>query len=89
MLSDAGDILKTLTTHEVDLVISGHKHVPNIWRINDTIVVNAGSLCSRKLRGKIGNSYIVYNITDEDIEIFLNNVGGEKFLFGKYARNRL
>ncbi|WP_407380596.1 metallophosphoesterase family protein [Methanobrevibacter sp.] len=86
VLSDAGDVLKTLTTHEVDLVLSGHKHVPNIWRINETIIVNAGSLCSNKLRGKIGNSYNVYIIDDETIEIFLNNVGGEKFLFGKYRR---
>ena len=86
VLSDAGDILKTLTSHEVDLVLSGHKHVPNIWRINETVIVNAGSLSSNKLRGKIGNSYNVYNITGDSIEIFLNNVGGEKFLFGKYRR---
>ena len=89
VLSDAGDILKTLTTHEVDLILSGHKHVPNIWKINDTVVVNAGSLCSTKLRGKIKNSYNVYNISDDEIEIFLNYVGGEKFLFGKYPRNSL
>ena len=89
VLSDAGDVLKTLTTHDVDLVLSGHKHVPNIWKINNTIVVNAGSLCSKKLRGKISYSYMVYNITEEEIEIFLNNLGGEKFLFGKYARNKL
>jgi len=87
VLSDAGDILKTLTTHEVDLVLSGHKHVPNIWKINDTIIVNSGSLCSTKLRGKNKNSYNVYNITDSEIEIFLNEVDGEKFLFGKYPRN--
>lgn len=89
VLSDAGDILKTLTTHEVDLVISGHKHVSNIWKINDTIIVNAGSLCSTKLRGKNKNSYIVYDISEEEISIFLNYVGGEKFLFGKYPRNTL
>lgn len=89
VLSDAGDILKTLTGHEVDLVLSGHKHVPNIWKLNNIIVVNAGSLCSKKLRGKIKNSYMVYNITDDEIEIFLNNINGEKFLFGKYARNEL
>ena len=86
VLSDAGDLLKTLTTHEVDLILCGHKHVPNVWRINDTIVVNAGSIYSNKLRGKIGNSYNVYIIDDDTIEIFLNNVGGEKFLFGKYQR---
>ena len=89
VLSDAGDILKTLTTHEVDLILSGHKHVPNVWKINNTLVVNAGSLCSCKLRGKIKNSYNVYNITDSEIEIFLNTVGGEKLLFGKYPRNSL
>ncbi len=89
VLSDAGDILKTLTTHEVDLIVSGHKHVPNIWRINDTLLVNAGSLCSTKLRGKNKNSYNVYIISDDEIEIYLNTVGGEKFLFGKYTRNKL
>lgn len=89
VLSDAGDILKTLTTHEVDLIVSGHKHVPNIWKINETLVVNAGSLCSTKLRGKNKNSYNVYNITEDEIEIFLNEVNGERFLFGKYSRNKL
>lgn len=89
VLSDAGDILKTLTTHEVDLVLSGHKHVSNTWKINNTLIVNAGSLCSSKLRGKNKNSYNVYNITDDEIEIFLNEVNGERFLFGKYPRNIL
>lgn len=89
VLSDAGDVLKTLTDHEVDIILSGHKHVPNVWNINNTLIVNAGSLCSNKLRGKIGNSYNVYNITDDEIEISLNNVGGENILFGKYPRNRI
>ena len=88
VLSDSGDILKTLTTHEVDLVLSGHKHVPNIWKINNTVVVNAGSLCSDKLRGKNLNSYNVYIISEDEIEIYLHNVDGEKFLFGKYQRNK-
>ena len=87
VLSDAGDVLKTLTSHHVDLVLSGHKHVPNVWRINNTVAVNAGSLCSTKLRGKIKNSYNVYNIKENEIEIFLNEVNGEKFLLEKYPRN--
>lgn len=32
---------------------------------------------------------MMYNVTDDEIEIFLNNMDGEKFLFGKYARNVL
>ena len=89
VLSDSGDILKTLTTHEVDLVLSGHKHVPNIWEINKTLIVNAGSVCSDKLRGKNLNSYNVYNISEDSIEIYLHTVGGERLLFGKYARNKI
>lgn len=86
VLSDAGDILKTLTSHEVDLVLCGHKHVPNIWKINDTVIVNSGSLCSNKLRGKINNSYVVYDVNEKEIKIFLNQIGGERFLFGKFQR---
>ena len=89
VLSDSGDILKTLTTHEVDLILSGHKHVPNIWKINETLIVNAGSLSSVKLRGKNLNSYNVYNISEDNIEIYLHNVGGDKFLFGEYPRNKI
>ena len=89
VLSDSGDILKTLTTHEVDLVLSGHKHVPNLWKINETVIANAGSLCSEKLRGKNLNSYNVYNISEDEIEIYLHNVCGERFLFGSYSRNKI
>ena len=89
ILSDAGDILKTLTTHQVDLILSGHKHVPNIWKINDTIISNTGSLSSTKLRGKNKNSYTVYDISDTEINIYLNEINGEKFLFGNYLRNRI
>ena len=83
------DILKTLTTHQVDLILSGHKHVPNIWKINDTIISNTGSLSSTKLRGKNKNSYTVYDISDTEINIYLYEINGEKFLFGNYLRNRI
>ena len=89
VLSDAGEILKTVTTHEVDLILSGHKHVPNIWELNKCIVVNAGSLCSEKLRGKNLNSYNVYEISEETIKIYLHTVGGDKMLFGEYPRNKI
>ena len=89
VLTDAGDVLKTLTDHEVDLVLAGHKHVPNIWKMNNTLFVNAGSLSSNKLRGDDKNSYNVYEITENTIRIFLNKVDGERFLFGEYPRNSI
>lgn len=89
ILSDSGDILNTLTSRGVNLVLSGHKHVPNIWKLNDLIIVNAGSLSSNKLRGKHGNSYFMYYMSDDEIEIYLQNVGGERFLLEKTSINPL
>lgn len=89
ILYDAGEILQTLTMHEVDLVISGHKHVPNVWKINNTIFANAGSVSSYKLRGDDVNSYNIYNITEDFIEVFLQKVGGERFLIDKFERNKV
>ncbi len=87
ILLDAGDILKTLVDHEVELVLVGHKHVPNIWKMNNTLIVNAGSLSSVKLRGNDLNSYNIYNIDENNITIFLKNVGKEPILFGEFPRN--
>jgi Icc protein len=86
VLTDAGDILKTLVDYDVDIVMCGHKHVPNLWKMHDTLFVNAGSVSSVKLRGKDVNSYNTYEITDDYIQIVLNKVDGSKILFGKYPR---
>ena len=86
VLTDAGDVLKTLTNHEVDLVLAGHKHVPNIWKMNNTLFVNAGSLSSNKLRGNDKNSYNVYEITEDTIRIFLNKVDGERFFIWRISK---
>lgn len=89
VLSDAGDILKSLVNHEVDLVLAGHKHVANVWKMDNTLFVNAGSVSSKKLRGKDKNSYNTYYIDDDSINIVLNKVGFEKVLLGQYQRNIL
>ena len=89
VLSDAGDTLKTLISHEVDLILCGHKHVPNVWKLNNTVVINAGSLSCTKLRGRNGNSYNVYNISDNEIEIYLNIIDEERFLLDKFSKNKI
>ncbi len=39
---DAGDAIECLQRAGVRLVLSGHKHVPYVWRLEDLFVVNAG-----------------------------------------------
>lgn len=86
VLNDAGDILESIVTNNVDLVISGHKHVANIWKLEDTLFINAATFSSNKLRGKDLNSYNTYFIDDNKVDIYLNEVGHGKTLFGKFNR---
>lgn len=73
VLSDAGDILLLLLENNVNLVLSGHKHVPHVWKMNNTIFSTAGTVSSMKLRGNIQPSYNIVEINDEEIEITLCN----------------
>ena len=56
---DAGDCIECLQRAGVDLVLSGHKHVPYAWRLENLFVVNAGTVSSRRLRGKTRPCYNV------------------------------
>ena len=44
MVYDAGDVLEVLQECGVNLVLSGHKHVPYAWRLESLFVVNAGTV---------------------------------------------
>jgi len=66
---DAGDALEVLQHCKVNLVLSGHKHVPYAWRLEDLFVVNAGTACSLRLRGNIKPCYNVITIEDDRVEI--------------------
>lgn len=62
---DAGDLLRVLADCGVDLVLCGHKHVPNVWRLEDMLIVNAGTCCTHRLRGRVRPTYNIIEI-DED-----------------------
>jgi len=64
IVHDAGDLLQVLASNCVDLVLCGHKHVPNVWRLEDMLIVNAGTCCTHRLRGKVRPCYNVIEIED-------------------------
>jgi Icc protein len=39
--TDAGDVLKLCVENRVDIVLSGHKHLPWVWRLHDTYLAAA------------------------------------------------
>jgi 3',5'-cyclic AMP phosphodiesterase CpdA len=62
IVHDAGDLLRVLADNGVDLVLCGHKHVPNVWRLEDMLIVNAGTCCTHRLRGKVRPAYNIIEI---------------------------
>ena len=40
---DAGDLLRTITSLDVDVVLCGHKHVPYFWGLNGMLLCNSGT----------------------------------------------
>lgn len=76
VLSDAGDILLLLLKNNINLVLSGHKHVHHVWKMNGTLFATAGTTCSMKLRGNTHPSYNIVDIDGDDIQITLYNYDG-------------
>ncbi|MDP9389762.1 MAG: metallophosphoesterase [Actinomycetota bacterium] len=76
---DSGDVLSLLCDLGVHLVLSGHKHVPHVWLVNDTLIVNSGTVSSYRLRGYTRPSYNVIEVTPSIIRVTLRYPGiGER-----------
>lgn len=76
---DSGDVLTLLAQAGVELVLSGHKHVPFVWLLNDVLVVNSGTVSSHRLRGYVRPSYNVIEISEDRVTITLRYPGtGER-----------
>ncbi len=79
VISDAGDLLWTLISHQVDLVLCGHRHRPWIWQIGDLPVLHAGAVSTNRLRGFYHNTYNIIRIHKAQFQANLKIVGGEEF----------
>lgn len=64
IVHDAGDLLRVLADNSVDLVLCGHKHVPNVWRLEDMLIVNAGTCCTHRLRGRVRPCYNIIEVEE-------------------------
>jgi 3',5'-cyclic-AMP phosphodiesterase len=67
---DAGDAIECLQRAGVDLVLSGHKHVPYAWRLESMFIVNTGTVSSLRLRGNTRPCYNEVEINGAQVEIW-------------------
>ena len=72
---DAGDVLALLAELDVDLVLSGHKHVPYIWLLDHVLIVNSGTVSTYRLRGYTRPSYNTLTVTPDEIRVHLRYPG--------------
>jgi 3',5'-cyclic AMP phosphodiesterase CpdA len=70
VIYDAGDTIECLQRARVQLVLSGHKHVPYAWRLENLFVVNAGTVSSLRLRGNTRPCYNVVEVEGTHVDVW-------------------
>ena len=85
-LLDAGDVLALLRDECVDIVLSGHRHVPYVWPIAGTLIVHAGTASTRRVRRFPDPAYNLVRVDDDAINVELCVPGGRRHSLGRYPR---
>jgi 3',5'-cyclic-AMP phosphodiesterase len=70
IIYDAGDAIECLQRAGVNLVLSGHKHVPYAWKLENLFVVNAGTVSSLRLRGNTRPCYNVIEVAGPHVDVW-------------------
>lgn len=85
---DAGDVLRSLNKSRANLVLCGHRHRPWRWRMEDMLLVHAGSVSCEKLRGFFCNSYNIVTVEGKKVEAKLKIVNGDFVDFAEIVKRR-
>ena len=84
---DAGDVLSLLRQCSVDLVLSGHRHVPYVWPIAGMLLVHSGTVSTLRTRGFPHPAYNLIGVENGRISVELCVPGGERQSLGIYPRD--
>lgn len=68
-VQDAGDVLELLLSAGVHLVLTGHKHVPHVWRLEHMYIANAGTVSSLRLRGHTKPCYSIVSYQQGQVQV--------------------
>ena len=74
-LRDAGDVMAILRELKIDMVLSGHRHVPYVWSISGVRIVHSGTVSTMRVRGTMPPSYNVVEIDEQSVNITLHQPG--------------
>lgn len=90
MILDAGDVSQTIWDAGVDVIVTAHRHFPNIFSLSDgkrrCILINCGTFSSFKTRGKAGHTFV--NLIIDDEKLGINFFGSDPYsLFQKPVKD--
>ncbi len=80
IITDAGDLLAVLTQLDIDVILSGHKHVPFFWGLNGILVANSGTAATKRVRGLTPSSWNELQVDASTIKVFLHYMDGRREL---------
>ena len=80
IITDAGDLLAVLTRLDIDVILSGHKHVPYFWGLNGILVANSGTASTKRLRGSTPPSWNEIQVDASTIKVFTHYGDGRREL---------
>jgi Icc protein len=80
IITDAGDLLAELTALEVDVALSGHKHVPFFWSVNGMLICNSSTATTHRVRGLTPPSWNEIQIDASTIKVYLHHEDGRREL---------
>jgi 3',5'-cyclic AMP phosphodiesterase CpdA len=83
---DAGDVLALLSEVHVNLVLCGHKHVPNVWQLGEMLLVNSGTATSHRVRGYTRPCYNIIEISEDRVRVVQKYPGLGEIVAASYNR---
>ncbi|HVE92422.1 MAG TPA: metallophosphoesterase [Actinomycetota bacterium] len=86
IITDAGDLLAELDRLDVDIVLSGHKHVPYFWGVNGLLICNSGTATTKRVRGITPPSWNEIWVDASTVKVFLNYADGRRQLAAIFSR---
>ncbi|MFW6114053.1 MAG: metallophosphoesterase family protein, partial [Actinomycetota bacterium] len=83
---DAGDVLQQMRDMEVDIVLSGHKHVPYVWPLARMYLITSGTASTWRTRGNTPPSFNLIEIKSEEITVEVVSSADGSRLTATYPR---
>ncbi|CAN5569052.1 metallophosphoesterase [soil metagenome] len=80
IITDAGDLLAELTKLDVDVALSGHKHVPFFWSVNGMLICNSSTATTHRVRGLTPPSWNEIQVDASTIKVYLHHEDGRREL---------